>query len=773
MPRRSTTGPSPSSANGAGRSPPPRRPGSAAGDPRDVSCSVNRLFGVFLVCACLAPSARLSAQSAEDRLALDAFQDSLSHVADSVPLALLEKQMIAVARVQRDSVMLHLRLGVLALRLGELGRRDGYDDAGSEFQWAIDLHPDWPWPYYGLGLAEYGILDSEVSLIAGIQAMFGKDRLARAAGLFAKSAEVDPSFTRALTDLTTTALEQRINLRLAVALEALRRSAHTSAAKNPEILLARGRIEREVGDPDSSAAAFREYIGSGTHPALGRFELARTELMVGRLQATVPYFEAAVGGDSMVDRMMRNDLIELVGDTGVRGLDSLHGAPRAPWLAEFWAKRDAGELRRSGERIAEHYRRMWFARRNYRLVSTKRQYRIEERYRSYSRDYDDRGLIYIRHGEPTERAAVTNQALPLNQSWRYARPQGDLLFHFVAREDVQDYKLVESVYDILGFDAAVALRGGSATPTQRNDAIDLLQSREQLASIYGRLIAAGGVGTMGLMDRERAAGRESITLGTNSDSYGLRFASPLEDARWDLLAAGHRDGATLVHLVWAVQGKSLRPVSSSRGAMYPVRVRFSLTDLATGKVVSTIDSTMNLVNPRPVARGDWLVGRIGVPAPAGRYQWRVAVQEGEVGILSPPETVTVVGPARMALTDLVVGTRPANLRWQRTPEDTVFFNPAGAQRADVPLELFFEVVGIPAGESYRTDVKVSRPGGLGPISRLFNGGGSISVRYTEESQGERTPVQRSLDLSRLKAGNYTLEVTIERNGDRVRQRATF
>ena len=728
---------------------------------------------MLLTLALLAPRSSLLAQSEADRLALDAFQDSLAQITDSAPLAKMETQMIAVARVQRDSVMLHLRLGILALRLGELGRRDAYDDAGSEFQWAIDLHPDWPWPYYGLGLAEYGILDSEVSLIAGIQAMFGKDRLARAAGLFAKSAEVDPSFIRALTDLTSTALEQRINLRLAVALEALRRSANTPSAKHPEILLARGRIEREVGDPDSSAAAFRTYIATGPHPALGRFELARTELMVGKLQATLPYFEAAVAGDSIVDRMMRSDLIELVGDTGVAGLDSLTGAPRGRWLAEFWATRDAGELRRSGERIAEHYRRMWFARRNYRLVSTKRQYRIEERYRSYNRDYDDRGLIYIRHGDPTERASVTNQSLPLNQSWRYARPEGDLLFHFVAREDVQDYKLVESVYDVLGFDVAVALRSGQATPIQRAAATDLLQSREHLSPIYGRLLAAGGVGTMGLMDRERAAGRQSIQLGTNSDSYGLRFPGILEDARWDVLAAGSRDGATLVHLAWGVPAKSLLAVASSRGTMYPIRVRFSLTDLATGQVVSTIDSTTTFVSAQPVPRGEWLVGRIGVWTPPGRYQWRVAVQEGETGILSAPDTVVVVGVRRMALTDLVVGSRSANLRWQRTPEDTVFFNPSATHRSDVPLELFFEVLGIPAGESYRTDVKVTRPSGLGPIGRLVTGGGSINVRYTEESRGERTPIQRTLDLSRLKAGTYTLDVTIERNGERVRQRATF
>ena len=102
-------------------------------------------------------------------------------------------------------------------------------------------------------------------------------------------------------------------------------------------------------------------------------------------------------------------------------------------------------------------------------MSPKRQYRIEERYRSFNRDYDDRGLIYIRHGEPTDRVSITHPDLPHNQTWKYARPEGDLIFHFVAREDVQDFKLVESVYDILGFDAArqeelCAAYFGEATP---------------------------------------------------------------------------------------------------------------------------------------------------------------------------------------------------------------------------------------------------------------------------------------------------------------------
>ena len=730
--------------------------------------------GWTLAVALLLLARPVAAQSPDERLALDALRDSLAAVDDTVALHHLEHEWIALARTDRNNTILHLRLGILGLRLANLGRPYGYDDAGTEFQWAADLEPEWPWPWYGLGLAEYGSLDSEVSLVAGLQAMFGKDRLTRAAGMFAKSAEVDPAFVHGLTELASTALEQRVNLRLAVALVALRRAATTPAARHPDVLLARGRIEREVGDADSSAAAFRAYLTAGGDPGLGRIELARTLLSAGDLSGADPYFSASASNIPWVDSLVRADLHELVPDSELAGLDTLHGSARSDWLKAFWAVRDQGDLRHPGERLAEHYRRMWYARRNFRLVSARRQYRIEERFRSYSRDYDDRGLIYIRHGEPTERAALAGHSLPLNQSWRYARPEGDLLFHFVAREDVQDFKLVESIYDILGFDAAMALRNNIAPDSVRTAAVDLIQSRLALSPMYGRLLAAGGTGSIGVIDRERLAGRQSIEEGTRTDSYGLRFDTPLEDARWEVVSAGASGGRSLVHLVWAVPSKSLRPVRSTRGILYPVRIRFALGEIGSGRTVASVDSTTLFVSPSEVPRGQWLVGRIEVPVPPGRYVWRVAVQEGEAGLVSPPDTLAVGDEERFGVSDLVLGAVTSNLRWLPSAEDTVYFNPAGGYRRETPLQLFFEVLGVPAGERYKTEIRVIRPGGLGPIGRLFRGGGGgISIRNEETSTGTRIAVARELDLGRLRPGGYVLEVTVERGGRKIRRRNPF
>jgi len=54
-----------------------------------------------------------------------------------------------------------------------------------------------------MGLAEYGVGDSQVSFITGLKTMLGKDALTRSAMAFAKSAEVARAFVRGLVDLRT------------------------------------------------------------------------------------------------------------------------------------------------------------------------------------------------------------------------------------------------------------------------------------------------------------------------------------------------------------------------------------------------------------------------------------------------------------------------------------------------------------------------------------------------------------------------------------------
>ncbi|HWA14918.1 MAG TPA: GWxTD domain-containing protein, partial [Gemmatimonadales bacterium] len=321
----------------------------------------------------------LAAQSPEDRAMLQRFRETLEQNNDSLALLRLEQQLITQAKADRNNALLHIQLGFVAVRIGDLGSKKRYDDGAGEFEWAADLQPTWPWPWYGLGIAEDRVGDSEISVVQGLQAMFGKDHLTRAANAYARSVQADPSFDRGLIELASTALRQRINIKATLAREALRQAAATSASANPEVLLWRGRVEREVGDIDSALAAFRLYLQKGGHTALGKLELARTEFLHGSLDGQKAYYEGAASDDEAAVDGYRADLALIANDSALAEFNASSGERRVAFLKRFWSQRDRASLVKEGDRLREHYRRVYYARKNFQLVSTNRHYDIVER----------------------------------------------------------------------------------------------------------------------------------------------------------------------------------------------------------------------------------------------------------------------------------------------------------------------------------------------------------------------------------------------------------
>ncbi|MBK8004495.1 MAG: GWxTD domain-containing protein [Gemmatimonadetes bacterium] len=719
------------------------------------------VLGAAAALAGLPVRAPLAAQAPADRAAIQAFRDSLDRVRDSTGLAALEQRLIDVAKGDRNNALHHLRLGFVAIRLGDLGSKKRYDDGAGEFEWATDLQPEWPWAWYGLGLAEDRVGDSRISLVSGLQAMFGKDHLTRAANAYARSVQVDPSFVLGLVELASTALRQRVNIKTDLAREALRVAAQTTAAKNPEVLLFRGRVEREVGDIDSAHVAFTQYLALGGQRGVGLLELARTRFVRGTLDGQMPYYEGAALDDSLTVAMYHADLATVANDSALAEFDYSSGERRAAFLRRFWAQRDHDALLAEGERLREHYRRLFYARKSFRLVSLNRHYDIVERYRSGSKEYDDRGIIYIRHGEPTRRATYNAPGMKLNESWQYERAGGDLIFHFVANEDVQDYKLVESVFDILGFSTTVALRGDRDNLVESRYANELILTREPFSPIYSQLLTAGTTGSQKYFTDERAIGQRSIRLGTRTDSYELTYASRLR-VETGVVVAGRDSGRALLHVTYAIPGAALHPVPSERGHLYPVRLRLSVTD-AVGKTIATLDTTRLFVAHDPVPPREHLVGRIAVPVIAGPLRYRLAIEQGDDnGVVFPIDTLNAgdFSGQAFALSGLVLGSREANLSWRPVPGDTVWFNPLSRFARKNDLEVYYEVYGVAAGAPIRTELTVTKEGGGGFLGLFGSRKPAIRLGFEEQSEGPATRIHRTVSLADLAPGRYRVDVVV-------------
>jgi tetratricopeptide (TPR) repeat protein len=723
-------------------------------------------------------AAPAAGQSPAARDSIERFRERIATIGDSVTLLDLESSMIDRARTDRDNALLHVRLGFLAFRLGQVtGENARFDDAAGEFEWAAEIEPDWPYPWYGLGLAELEFGESSVIPFENLKQMLGRDYLSKAVAAFANAATVDPTFADAVVDLATTALRQRIRPRLEVALEAVRRAATTEAAQVAPVQLALGRLERTAGHADTSVAAFERYLALGGDSGVGFLETARSLYFASRPQDGdhAYYRGAALARSPRATGLYREDFGWAATEDELREFDLLPQPERVAWLRAFWLRRDVADVRAPGERLTEHYRRYFHALEHFPLVSRHRRYDVIHPYRNEQQVFDDRGIIYMRHGEPDDRAFFQAGSVNPNESWLYARSGENLIFHFVATGDIQDYKLVESLADVLGPSTALELQtGGPGSP----EAVELFGSRSAFDPVYQRLAAFSGTGRVRVLTEERRYGERTIEVGTTTDAFPLHFDEALGGVvrRYVISAPTGRGGQIL--LVFAVPGASLVPEASSEGVTYRLGVRVAVMSAA--GAVAYVDTTRTLTTGAVLAAEQYMTGFLAVPVPVGAHTLRVAFDQSRRGAgqvfedtLSVPDFTS-----SFEMSDLIVGRHGSGLTWV-AGTDSVSLSPRGRFPPTDTLQVYYEVHGLAEGSPYRSRLEVKKEGGgsiFGFFKRLFGGGGPpVSLRFDGVASGATTRILQSVDISALKPGQYVLRVTVEdpQNNQRIEREATL
>ena len=723
-----------------------------------------------------------AAQAPDQRTRLAALEDSLAGIADSATLLVREARVIEEAKADRDNPMLHLRLGLLALRLGRLSATpDHLDDAGSEFEWAAEIEPDWPWPWYGLGETELALVDHPLQPVVGLNRVrnaLDLDEVNKSASAFERALDADPQFAPALAGLVRAALREQGDARLRSALARLRSAEETPAGRTPSVQLARGRIERQVGSPDSALAAFRRFLRMGGDSGVGLLEAARSLFDLGRAREAIATWEDAArhlrSGEAL--DMMRSDIAWIATEDDLRQWDALSAGQRAPWLDGFWRTRDLESGRASGERMTEHYRRWFFVTRRFRRpASNYRERDMIYPFHSDQRTVDDRGVIYMRHGEPDEVVGFSGSgtegvAIPVNQSWRYYRPDGNLILHFRAASGSIDYRLIESLTDVYGFELGVALQTGalensripvvSTDPDKVRMFRPLFASRGGLDPVYEHIAASPGLGRGSQLARERERGREAIATATTTDSYLLHYDHPLRAVvqRYGLAPRG--PGSSRLLVVYAVPGEDL--AAAGRDSI-PLRLHLIALDAAEQAVET--DSVRTVAVP---TTGGLATGLLDLAVPPGRYRLTAVLEAGDTrgrALRWDDVVVPDLGGSTVELSDLVVG-RPGSLVW-RGGEQAVDLNPGNAFAGVDTLALYYEVAGLAPGTTYRTRIEVQRTD-RGIVERVTGRDRRpIVLGFEEQVTRSARGLTRSVDLQQIPAGDYRITVTLERPSGEV------
>src|SRR5690606_12836598 len=126
---------------------------------------------------------------------------------------------------------------------------------------------------------------------------------------------------------------------------------------------------------------------------------------------------------------------------------------RRIWFERFWQLRAANAGVTAHERLAEHYRRLAHARTRYvrnSVRGTDSQGILLAGNEPRTFPFDDRGVIYIRHGEPAGAVSTQHRGVLPNESWYYDIPgHGPQLFHFVAARGTQNFSLVRDLLEAM------------------------------------------------------------------------------------------------------------------------------------------------------------------------------------------------------------------------------------------------------------------------------------------------------------------------------------
>lgn len=718
-----------------------------SGKIRNAGGSLGVITFVFLLTSDPSP---VTGQTPTLFTGFQALRDSLSVVSDTAALGTLLRLCRHDEKAPRANASVSLRSGLVALRLGELGADPDFSDALSSFRRAARREPGRAEPWYGIALAESARSDREMGEPLNLGSRVGLKALERAAAQYQRALAADPTFVPAGLGLADVALQLRDTTRLVTARDGLRRAARALPVAPPDLVLARGRLERAAGDLDSATAAFERYLSLGGHRALGLLELARTRLALGRADGEAPYYEGASLDEIDAMEEYRADLRPLVGDSGLRELNRLHGPARAAYLRRFWSERDQLELRPDGERLREHYRRLQFARTHFPLTISRRFYGRLDAYQSGNGEVDDRGVIYIRHGEAAQRLRPFVFGAMPNESWHYVRAEGDLLFHFSGGYDgngggdLHDYRLVQSVLD---------LHGAADAPRDQ-----LLLSRQSLSPIYGRMLNWGAYGSSHAETRERGIGAASIAVGTTTDSYELGFAHRLGVVA-DLIAVGQRSGSRLAHFVFGIAEPGTSGRRLDGAVQYPIWVRLVALD-PEGQAVAKLDTSYAIRLPHRLGPGEYLVGRVELPLPPGNWVYRAALQQGDsAGVVLPRDSVRVetVSPASLGLSDIALGSTGRAVRWVTDASDTVLLAPSALIRRGAEVEIYYEVSGAAERLVYRHEITVLRWDGREPARKQRP---LVSLSFEEEAPAAVIRSGRTVQLEGLKAGWYVVEVRV-------------
>lgn len=455
----------------------------------------------------------------------------------------------------------------------------------------------------------------------------------------------------------------------------------------------------------------------------------------------------------------------------------------------FWEQRDPMPGRWVNIRLVEHYRRLLIAERDYAYDGPRLWHSNPDKFGELNlpltyylnHEFNDKGLIYIRHGPPDDRIVTVKGEVDTfrsgspwreqtfsmgwvpNESWRYYRPRMD--FHFV-------------------IDEGATGNNWRLTPVLAN--AQMIEDREVWGPPYTRIMStlrtkweveAGlrppqptTLELFELREEMAAQSQAAYTQGLTSDQH--RWPSDLVVLPLEVLPVAFRGDSnrTQVFVYYALPAAPFREVTGRRSGYTPAEVGLAVHDAAWHPLITQVQQRTLPILPDPSAAiNDFMA----VALRSGTYRLTVHSRSLETerlqGSVQLELTVPDLSGPGLQMSDLLPAWRmePAsgNSRFVRNGWH-LWPNPLRRFSVRHPIYLYFEIYGLTPDAQGRVRYRVEyilRP--TKPRKKflgLLGGEDRPVLRLQSIHEDTRTDLDEhaELDASRVDPGNYVLEVHI-------------
>lgn len=601
------------------------------------------------------------------------------------------------------------------------------------------------------------------------------------------------------------------------------------AGPDPDALLVWGRYLRTLRQYDSALAAFDRSAALGGDASRLGLERARTlRALHDTTSASNAYWDGVNHLTRAGREAYRYDLAWLVDADSLKVFDAVPDSSVPAWMHQFWDQRDAAAANHPGERLDEHLRRWDVAFARYRVRSPWRRtmytaidpfydntdcvhrdsglydllWKMPPAYPGDMRDHewllDNRGIMYLRHGDPIER--IGGWGPQLGREDFITGPPADLPDTSPTWSQWALGLIVSSFYKGEGNPhAGVARMSGPGTTEswlynidgdrvllnfRGSDAIGMYDATTLSSflpySPFGWLARSGtlpeyhaaGERIAAEMSRPNpgmnpptcwnevrtaiAKGRSDATMATHHDSDAPPLVTPWASATRMFALGTAAEHSSEVLITFGLGGPIAADTLASGEFVYPIHFRVVAWERNTGQTV-TVDSLRQFVLAHALQPTERITSWLEIPLPAGDWQiaTRATQQHDSAGAITLEPLVRVDRGAALALSDLVTGIA-GSPQW-RAPDGAFFpVNVINIWPAGRNVELYFEVHGLAAGASYHSVVAVAPVNG--------NRQQTIRAETSDHATGVMTSVRRVLGVASLAPGRYRLSVTVQANG---------